>query len=285
MQGFNFRRLLPSVTGWMIVGALVTAAIALAAIRHYLQERERQLLASAVQAQATRPVVVAARDLQPGETIAVADLAVRQIPTRFVASDGIGPEGAARLLGRRLTRGRRSGDAVAVADLDAPVSVSLSARVQEGMRAVTIPVDELGSMAGQLRPGDRIDLYFFPQGGGEASRIGLLQSQVRVLATGSDSSGSARAGDYSTLTLELGPEDAERVALAQHAGQLSTVLRGGGDTTMSPASVRIARTLLAGAIVPRSRTEPVLPAMELIVGGRGSGVAESSQVSVPSKRE
>jgi pilus assembly protein CpaB len=285
MQSFNFRRLLPSVTGWMLVGAVVTAAIALAAIRHYLQERERELLATSARAQETRSVIVAAHDLRQGETIAATDLAIRQVPARFVASDGLGPDGAARLVGRRLTRGRRSGDAVAEADLDAPAGVALSARVQEGMRAVTIPVDELGSLAEQLRPGDRIDLYFFPQVGGEASRIGLLLSQVRVLATGSDSGGGVRAGDYSTLTLELAPEDAERVALAQHAGQLSIVLRGGGDTTKSPASVRVARTLLAGAAVPRVTREPALAAMELIVGGRGSGVAEASQVIVPTARE
>jgi len=285
MQSFTFRRLLPSVTGWMLIGAIVTAAVALVVIRHYLQARERDLLASAAQAQATRPVVVAAHDLRQGETLAAADLAVRQVPARFVASDGLGPEGAARLLGRRLNRGRRSGDAVADADLDTPAAVALSARVEAGMRAVTIPVDELGSLAGQLRPGDRIDLYYYPQVGGEASRVGLLLSQVRVLATGSDAVGGARAGDFSTLTLELGPEDAERVALAQHAGQLSTVLRAGGDATASPVSVRLARTLLAGAPVPRVHTGSVLPAMELIVGGRGSGVAESSQLSVPMARE
>ena len=291
MEWSRIRRLRPSANGWLLVGAVLSGALALVAARHYLRDREAQLVEASTRALQTRPVIVASRDLRGGELLGAGDLAVRQIPRRYATSDSLAPDAASRLVGRRLGRTRRSGDAIGDSDVDPLRSASLATLLGEGKRALTIPVDELGSFAGQLRAGDHIDLYFMPQSGGDASRIGLLLPAVPVLATGSERSSSLPATtaegrpEFSTITLELTPDDAARVALAQHAGQLTAVLRGREDAGGVVSAVRYAKALLATPAGPRLPREPARVSMELIVGGRGSGVAEAGQVNVPAAHE
>jgi pilus assembly protein CpaB len=289
----RLRNLCPSSNGWLLLGAVLSGVLALFASRHYLQQRESALRESTTRALETRPVIVAARDLRSGDLLGTADLAIRQVPRRYAPSDSLAPDAATQLLGRRLIHARRSGDGMALGDIESARSASLAARLPDGMRALTIPVDELGSFSGQLRAGDRVDLYFLPQAGGEASRIGLLLSAVLVLATGSEASGigtpdpSVTGGhaEFSTITLQLSPDDAERVALAQRAGQLTTVLRGRDDAGAVVSSVRFAKTLLAASAAARPVREPERTSIELIVGGRGSTVAEAGQMSVSAAHE
>lgn len=286
MKGFNFRALVPTTTGWLALAAIAAGLLAMAASQRYLDGRESALRESLAGTQRTRPVVVAAHALRAGEVLVQADLAAREVPTRFAPSDSLDPAVAAQLLGRRLLRSRSGGDTLSLADVESTARSALAARLPEGWRALTIAVDELGSLAGLLRAGDRIDLYYQPQAGGEGARIGLLLPSVLVLATdqdtqavGSGTVAAAHAG-YSTITLQLAPEDAARVALAQRAGQLTAVLRGSADQGSTPATVRSARTLFATPV--RHGAAHRLPvSIELIAGGRGSLVAEGGQLRVP----
>jgi pilus assembly protein CpaB len=289
----RLRNLRPSSNGWLLLGAVLSGALALLVSRHYLQQRESELRESTTRALETRPVIVAARDLRSGDLLGTGDLAIRQVPRRYAPSDSLAPDVATQLLGRRLIHARRAGDGMTLGDIESARNASLAAHLPDGMRALTIPVDELGSFSGQLRAGDRVDLYFLPQAGGEASRIGLLLPAVLVLATGSeasragtpDSSGAGGHAEFSTITLQLSPDDAARVALAQRAGQLATVLRGRDDAGAVASSVRFAKALLAASAGTRPVREPERTSIELIIGGRGSAVAEAGQMSVSAAHE
>ena len=293
MEWSTLRRLTPTVNGWLLFGAVLSGALALWASRHYLQERESVLREETSRGLDTRPVIVAAHELRTGTVLAAGDLAVRQVPRRFAVSDSLAPEAATRLLGRRVAHGRRGGDMVVVNDLEALRSASLAARVPEGLRALTISVDELGAFAGRLQAGDRVDLYYLPQAGGDASRIGLLLSSVLVMATGSDApvegpTDAPQAGapaEFSTITLQLAPDDAARVALAQRAGQLTAVLRARNDESLSAPPVKYAKDLLARPTGARAVRGPERMSIELIVGGHGSTVAEAGQMSVGAGHE
>jgi pilus assembly protein CpaB len=271
--------------------AVGSAALSVYAGRHYLGAREIELQAEARAGLEGRPVVVAARTLEVGTRIVPGDLAVRQVPARFADSGSLDPDSAGRLLGQRVLRTRRNGDVVTPGDVDASGREALASRLEPGTRAVTMPVDELGSIAGLVQPGDRVDLFYLPAAGVVDGRISLLLPQVKVLATGSrmqaqsvDGKGSPEHAGFASITVALSLEDAGRLALAQRAGQVVPVLRREGElgsesgiSFTTSALLRHDRSAVNG---PRQKASEA-PRLEIIVGGRGEAVASVDALTLP----
>jgi pilus assembly protein CpaB len=112
----------------------------------------------------------------------------------------------------------------------------LAAVLRPGMRAVSVGVDAITGTAGLIWPGDRVDLLLtqslsgtnLPPGRQVAAETVL--SNVRVIATDQQLVQGARLDNKSpglarTVTLEVTPEQTERVAVAAHLGPLSLVVR------------------------------------------------------------
>ena len=271
----------PNTAGWFALAALLSAVLAVYAGRHYLQSKEAELRESLQAGLALRPVIVAARALGVGDVLKSVDLAVREVPVRYVGSDALSPAAAAQLVGKRLLVTRRSGDMLALRDIDAAERAVLSAHIETGMRAVTLPVDELGSLSGLLKAGDHVDLYYLPAVTGGEARIGLLLPHVLVLATGPVMRATAPAGiaqhvagGYGSITVQLAPQDAERLALAQRVGQVVPVLRRTDDDSPGLVEMRTAGSLLRpAASAPTHRPPMAQVPVEFIIGGRGEAVA------------
>jgi pilus assembly protein CpaB len=110
----------------------------------------------------------------------------------------------------------------------------LSTQVREGFRAVTINVSEASSVAHWITPNDAIDVIgsFRDPAKRELTTVTLLQN-VSVLATGRTSAivGSAREGadEYTSVTLQVLPQEAEILVLAQELGNLHMTLRNRSD--------------------------------------------------------
>jgi Flp pilus assembly protein CpaB len=109
--------------------------------------------------------------------------------------------------------------------------------------AVTISVDAARGVAGQIAPGDHVDILVV----GDAGATTLLES-VRVLAVGQETAASAGGGNgqpsataasSGLITFELSPDDARAVVGANKSGTLYLTLRplaaGAGKGTV-PAS-------------------------------------------------
>lgn len=114
---------------------------------------------------------------------------------------------------------------------------SLSSLVKGGMRAVTVRVDDVRGVAGFILPGDFVDVILI----GDDSSIRhegyseTLLQHVKVLAI--DQLASERQ-EHPTVakavTVEVTPEDAQKLLLASNVGKLSLVLRQPGDLNPSP---------------------------------------------------
>jgi len=118
----------------------------------------------------------------------------------------------------------------------------MAAYLEPGMRAMAIRVTVETAAGGFILPGDRVDVLLTRET--NLANVGTEDSQrskfssstvmqnVKVLAIDQ----STRAGDDeqavvgATATLELGPRDAEALALAKSEGELSLVLRSYADT-------------------------------------------------------
>ncbi|RWI26236.1 MAG: Flp pilus assembly protein CpaB [Mesorhizobium sp.] len=117
---------------------------------------------------------------------------------------------------------------------------TLSAVLGEGMKAVSIRVNDVLGVAGFVFPGDRVDVLLTRNvrdgEGGEKSFVDVLLQSVKVLAIdqvadeSKDSPTVAKA-----VTVEVDTKDAQKLTLAAGAGQLSLALRqvagSKGETT------------------------------------------------------
>jgi pilus assembly protein CpaB len=236
----------------------------------YLAARAEEAEASVARRYRMQSVVVAAADVARGDVFGEANLALREIPQEFLPADVVPAERAGLLIGGRAAIDIRRGTPVVPAAMQQQTAISrLAYALKDAERALAVAVDDLSSLAGGLRAGDRVDLYFSRRDGDEAVLVPLLQ-QVEVLATGESFGSSDDAGyeqhRFATITLRLSSADAQRVLLAQQVGELSVLLRSPGDDAVGLATVRSSRELL--------RQSPQAPAassgVELLTGGGGS---------------
>jgi len=114
------------------------------------------------------------------------------------------------------------------------IRATLSYRIPENMRAVSIPVNEVTGVAGYITPGDKVDVLLTIQdeeiNDGESTTYTLLQ-KVTVLAIGElpREVEDDEARPVSTVTLEVDPEQAEVLAYANQHGSFHLALRSPAD--------------------------------------------------------
>jgi len=108
--------------------------------------------------------------------------------------------------------------------------------IPEGMRAVSLKVNEVIGVAGFVVPGTHVDvLVTLRRGDDSISRAVVSDVQVLTAGTRYDQQ-KARDGQpipTSVVTLLVSPQDAERVALAANEGQIMLTLRNPMDRKLT----------------------------------------------------
>lgn len=140
--------------------------------------------------------------------------------------------------------------------------------IPEGMRAVSIRVNDVVAVAGFVMPGTRVDVIVSVNNAGEGKAEPMARtvvSNLLVLTAGTrydkQDPNNANPQPVAVVTLAVLPEDAERIALATTQGTLSLALRNPTDVepTKTPG-VRLA-TLMRGPgaqpIVEQRENRPV----------------------------
>lgn len=160
--------------------------------------------------------------------------------------------------------------------------ISLSSKIPSGKRAITIPVDNISSVGGMIKPGDHVDVIgnvpmpaMSPEGRQvtQITTMPLFQN-VLVLAVGQEftslpagdasrqGAGAARAS-FPVITLALTPQEANLVAFAQEQGKIRLVLRPPGDTQVEPTAPAswdaLYRAVLPQAFQEKAAEEPAQP--------------------------
>ncbi|WP_084731197.1 Flp pilus assembly protein CpaB [Microvirga vignae] len=185
--------------------------------------------------QKTGTIVVARQPLEFGANLTPDNL-------REIEWPGIPLEGSFATItdllkdGRRLTLvSMQKNEPILASKVTGPNQrATLSTLIDEGMRAVSVNVDEVRGVAGFILPGDRVDVVLTREERGGAGAGGavadVLLQNVKVL--GIDQVANERT-DKPTLakavTLELNLQQSQKVILAQGVGKLSLVLRQAGE--------------------------------------------------------
>lgn len=180
-------------------------------------------------AMATDKVVVAAKDLDLGSRLSPEVLKVVDWPK----SSGVkGVFSDPKILDTRvLNTSVLSGEPILEGKL-APVGAKggLSAVIGEGRRAMTVKVNEIIGVAGFALPGNRVDIMVSAQDDQNKPISKIVLEQILVLAVAQEASrDETKPKVVSAVTLEVTPEQAERLDLARNVGSLSLVLRSQTD--------------------------------------------------------
>ncbi|MCV2865637.1 Flp pilus assembly protein CpaB [Defluviimonas sp. WL0075] len=92
-------------------------------------------------------------------------------------------------------------------------------------RAMAIRVDAVTGVGGFVTPGDTVDIVL-TQGGGDGLRAVTILQNIRVIGVDQQTNEQNAAPDIArTVTVEVSPEQSQKLALAQSAGTLSLTLR------------------------------------------------------------
>lgn len=186
-------------------------------------------------------VVVASSDLEPGTVVGPEFFQVRAIPYNLVSQGTVRPGNFDAIVGRVLVEPLARGAALHRLFVDDTYALSFSDTIDEGRRAMTIQVDELNSIGGLARPGDKIDVFVLlpPQPGDVSETVIPVLQSVRVLAAGQEASEDYKeklmTGDgpppqrFSNITIDVAPREGALVAQAVEKGDLITLLRNRND--------------------------------------------------------
>jgi pilus assembly protein CpaB len=176
-------------------------------------------------------VVVAADDVLVGVKLDAHDVRVITLP------ESAAPPGAfsdpAKVLGRGAVLPIGKGDFILSSKLAAlNAGGGLPSLIPPGMRAVSVRVNDVVSVAGFVQPGTRVDvLATGNQGGGNDRQTTTVLENVAVIAVGK--SLDRNASDAQTapvITLLVSPDDAQKLALVSQEGRIQLSLRNPLDT-------------------------------------------------------
>jgi pilus assembly protein CpaB len=199
----------------------------------------------------TQPVVVAAADLQIGAEVKKEDLTVVNFPA------GQAPQGSFSKPADIIVRGLIVPVVMHEPILSAKLAskeagVGLPPVIPEGMRAVSVRVNEVIGVAGYVLPGTRVDVVATASPTNERSDTTskLILSNVQVLTAGTRMEQDQEQGkpvQVTVVTLLVNPEQAERLALASTEGKIQLALRNPLDQG-TPATPGIKTAALVGNV-------------------------------------
>ena len=214
-----------------VLFGLLAVFLAQTWLNNQAEQRLRSLEANKKPEAPAHTIVVASRALRFGDELGA--MSLREVPW----PDGALPAGAFAKVAE-LTSNKRvvlmpidANEAILASKITGPGQrATLSAMLQEGMKAVTIRVNDVEGVAGFVLPGDRVDVVLTRQVDKDTATNDVVIQNARVLAI--DQLADARAEKPSVVkavTLEVDVTDGQKLALASAVGTLSLLLRRAGE--------------------------------------------------------
>jgi pilus assembly protein CpaB len=214
---------------------LVLGVATVFGVHHYLTERIQAIDDQAQQSMVNKIVAVAA--LPAGTVVSIEDLAIRDMPSAWVGPDSFDPDDVQLIEGLVLLQDVVAGQPLTRTILASPKPAALTEKLSPGRRAITIPVDHVSSLSGQLDVGDVIDVYVtFPHEGQRVTT--LLVNAVKVLSTDRPlvaNNLNMAEDSVSSVTLDVSAKQAVKLVSANQGGVLSAVLRLDHSRGSSPS--------------------------------------------------
>ena len=263
------------VFGLVLVLGLGLAGFAVYMAKNYIQsyqaqlEKERSERAPNIE---TVEVYVAKRVLEYGERLTKDDVLLVKFPQEalpegvFKTEEELLPEGNDEP--RTVLRTMEKFEAILNVKVTGPgEDAGITTKLSRGMRAFAIKVDTTSGVAGFLRPGDRVDVYWTGDVGrngmrtearstGEVTK--LIEAGVKLIAVDQTANNQRTGAAIArTVTVAALPQQVAALAQAQSTGRLTLSLVGAMDDTVAEA-IEVDQTALLGlAQAPELMVKPV----------------------------
>ena len=253
----------------VLVGALIFGVLAAVSVSRYLSSAQAY-------SKNLNKVAVAKVPIPLGSKIIPEQIMVVQFPKEST------PDGAFdspdKLAGRVAVVNIGAREPITETKLAAEgTAAGLSAVIPEGYRAMTVKVDDAAGISGFIMPGSLVDVVVTidpREGAGQQDPVSKIVLQnIKVLANGQNidkPENEREANSVKAVTLQVTPEQAEKLALAATEGKLQLVMRNQIDQGDEQTPGVNKRNLLSGDTVtpmpepgalkseqPKSESKPV----------------------------
>lgn len=248
----------------------------------------KQMTNTQVRERETQSVVVAAVDLPWGTSITSS-----MIKTMPYLKESLPPghfTDPTAPVGRTIIYPMKANEPLFESQL-APTSVSMggvAALVTPKKRAMAVKVDKIVGVSGFIHPGNRVDVLvtLSQSTRSQDPMTKIVLENILVLATGTElekTGKQEKPAQVDVITLEVTPEEGEKLALAASEGKLQLALRNYTDTTTSATQGTTIPALLAQPAAPTvvAKKAPAAPKPAVSPGVkveviRGSKVTETN---------
>jgi pilus assembly protein CpaB len=247
---------------WMLFGAAASGLLAGYVALVYVSDEPTPLQAAVP----SRAIVVASRDLAAGSIVRREDVEMVAWPGSAV------PQGVAMQVGDVVGRGmivevRKNEPLLDWKLAERESGGGLSITIPEGMRAVSVEVDQVIGVAGFVLPGTRVDVLATVMPGTDRTQTTtrIILQNVRALAADQryqqDIGGQPKY--VTVVTLLVTPQQAEALTLAATEGRIQLALRNTLDAEeIESAGRRITSLLTGGATPTRVTSSSAVPASQ-----------------------
>lgn len=242
----NRNRLIIGVAGALVVALLASAFV----YRQYKLQTPKAVV--------SQYIVVAADPLQVGERVDAANLKLiawpgdRPVPGMFTKIEDCA--------GRALITPVVTNEPILDSKL-APrqAGAGLPATIPEGMRALSVAVNDVVGVAGFVIPGTTVDVLVTgtlpaAKGGSDNNITRTILEDVRVLAAGQkiEQDKDGKPVNVPVVTLLVNPEEAVKLAMASTEGKIQLALRNTIDTKITDPAPVLQAVLFEGIAQPQA---------------------------------
>jgi pilus assembly protein CpaB len=226
----------------LVFGAVLIAGVGLAGFavfqtQKYISQMQTELAEARRNASTVEmvDVLVTGQDLRYGQRVTRDDVGRAPFPAyavpegAFTSLDEMFPAGVnERIVLRAIDRL----EVILPTKLTEPgKQAGITSHLSPGMRAFTIPVNQTSGVAGFLRPGDHVDVFWTGRSSDQGEVTQMIQSHMRLIAVdqSADMDRTTNVSAARTVTVEATPRQAAALAQAQGSGRLSLALIGVDD--------------------------------------------------------
>lgn len=229
----------------VLAGALVFGVLAAVTVSKYLSSAQAYT-------KNLNKVAVAKVAIPIGTKIVAEQISVVQFPKESTPDGAF--DTAEKLVGRVAVVNIAAREPVTESRLAAEgTAAGLSAIIPEGYRAMTVKVDDAAGISGFIQPGALVDVVVTidpREGSGMQDPVSKIVLQnIKVLANGQNidkPENEREANSVKAVTLQVTPEQAEKLALAATEGKLQLVMRNQIDQGDEQTPGVNKRNLLSG---------------------------------------
>jgi pilus assembly protein CpaB len=257
---------------YSIIAVMALAALALGMIAYNTNQKPAHVTQSApAPAPLMLNYLVAAHPLPAGTLAREEDFATRSAPSGSVPSEAVVDSQDARigLRGSLVRRWLDTGTPITAADVLRPRDRGFLASVLEpGTRAISINVDAASGVSGLIWPGDHVDVVLTHemQNADPAHKnvSETVLQDIRIIAIDQKivqgaPNNSTSAGELArTVTLQVAPEQVERITVAEGLGKLSLAMRSAGQQQEATAPGTVFGSDVSAALAHQGMTVVVL---------------------------